>query len=375
MESDPFIHQPTVSSGPFVITEWVAGDHITLLPNPNFYKGRAKLDRVMIRFIADSEQALAALQAGDVDWSPEFSTYDIANVAALEPNVHLKASPQGFLLRYFFNLGTTTGANNQGQSDQNGFCPFQDYRVRKAIILGIDRQSIVDQLLGGYTSVPASLWPNSEWNNASLIPESYDPDKANQLLAEAGYFDDDGDGIRDGNCNGQFTRLSINFVTTTATIRENIAQMVKADLALIGIEFLPTHLPSSTLFASYNDGGTLSQGDFDMASFGIGFYPDPSPSVSFLCKYVTSSSNPDGGNWDHICDPTLDSLITDIDSTVDPARRKQAMDAVQEYLYDNALTIPIYTYIGVYGHTDRFLPGSFSEVGGMGWAAEDWDVK
>jgi peptide/nickel transport system substrate-binding protein len=48
LESNPFIHWPKVSSGPWVITDWVAGDHMTLLPNPNFYSGRAKLDRVMI---------------------------------------------------------------------------------------------------------------------------------------------------------------------------------------------------------------------------------------------------------------------------------------------------------------------------------------
>ena len=51
LEKNPFIHWPTVSSGPWVITEWVAGDHMTLLPNPNFYSGRAKLDRVQIKFV------------------------------------------------------------------------------------------------------------------------------------------------------------------------------------------------------------------------------------------------------------------------------------------------------------------------------------
>ena len=45
LNADPFIHWPTIASGPFVITEWVAGDHMTLLPNPNFYKGRPKSDR------------------------------------------------------------------------------------------------------------------------------------------------------------------------------------------------------------------------------------------------------------------------------------------------------------------------------------------
>jgi peptide/nickel transport system substrate-binding protein len=375
LEKDPFIHQPTVSSGPFVITDWVAGDHITLLPNPNFYKGRAKLDRVLIKFVPDAQTALSALQGGDVDWAPDFSTSDMATLTALEPNIHLKISPDSYVLRYFFNLGTTTGVNNQGQSDKDGFCPFQDGRVRKAVLLGINRQAIVDTLLGGKTNVPASFWPSSAWNNDSLQPESYDPDQANQLLEEAGYTDSDGDGIREGNCNGGFTKLSINFVTTTAQLRKDIAQMVRADLARVGIDFQPNHIASSTIFAAYNESGTLARGDFDMASYASGFYADPSPGGQFMCKNVPNSSNPGGENYLHICDPQLDELIVKIDETADLAQRKQALDTVQEYIYNNSLAIPIYTYFGVYGYADRFLLTPFNEISGISWNAEDWDVK
>jgi peptide/nickel transport system substrate-binding protein len=84
-----------------------------------------------------------------------------------------------------------------GQSDYDGFCPFKNVDVRKAIMLGIDRQTIVDTLLFGKTTVPASLWPNSYWYNTSLTPYPYDPAQAKTLLENAGYKAGT-DGIRHG---------------------------------------------------------------------------------------------------------------------------------------------------------------------------------
>jgi peptide/nickel transport system substrate-binding protein len=372
LQSDPFVHQPTVSSGPFVISEWVTGDHITLLPNPNFYKGRAKLDRVIIKVTPDE---LPALQAGDVDLAPNLSMSDMATLASLEPKVHTKFSPDGFVLNYFFNQGTTVGVNNQGQSDKDGFCPFQDGRVRKAILLGINRQAIVDSLFYGNTKVPASLWPNSYWSDDSLQPMGYDSETAKQLLDEAGYVDRDGDGVREGECNGQLVKFSINFSTTTIQTRQTIAQMVKADLALIGIDFQPNFIPGGTFYGSYANGGPLARGDFDMASYGYGFYPNPSASGYFSCSQVPSANNPNNANSQHLCDAQLDDLASRIDMTADTVQRKQALINLQQYIYNNTLAIPIYEYVGVTGYADRFIIPSFGEIGGINWNTEEWDIK
>jgi peptide/nickel transport system substrate-binding protein len=205
-----------------VITDWVAGDHMTLLPNPNFYSGRPKLDRIQIKFVPTPETALAALQTGDIDWYPDFSESDIATVGALEPTIHLVVKPGFDFEHYFFNLGTTTGVNGKGISDLNGFCPFKDIRVRKAITLGIDRQAFVNSLLEGQTTVPATQWPNSAWTNTSLVPDPYDMEGAKALLDEAGYTVG-ADGIRSGMCDGVETKLSFNFETTDKQIRVDIA--------------------------------------------------------------------------------------------------------------------------------------------------------
>jgi peptide/nickel transport system substrate-binding protein len=376
LEKDPFIHWPTVASGPFVITDWVAGDHMTLLPNPNFYKGRAKLDQILIKFVPTPETALAALQTGDVDWYPDFSESDIPTVKGLEPKIHLLVKPGFDFEHYFFNLGTTAGVDGKGKSDIDGFCPFKDVNVRKAITLGINRQAIADTLLNGATQVSATQWPNSTWTNASLVPDKYDPTAAETLLDAAGYKKG-ADGIRAGQCDGKDVKLSFSFETTDKQIRVDAALAAQSDLKKIGIEFKPIHTPAGTFFASYSDGGNMATGKFDMAGYTTGFYPDPMTGVmdSFACGTVPSKENPSGVNNYHICDPKLDELMAAANASVDPAVRKTAVDALQKYIYDQYYVVMMYVRANVYGYTDRFVPGSFSFTSNMNWNAEVWDVK
>lgn len=381
LENNPYIHWPTVASGPFVITDWVAGDHMTLLPNPNFYAGRPKLDQINIKFIPDPETALAALQTGDIDWYPDFSESDISTVGALEPNVHLLVVPGSDFEHYFFNMGVKAGVMDAGgnviansASDLDGFCPFKDVRVRKAITLGIDRQTIVEALLEGKTIVPATQWPNSSWTNTSLQADAYNPTEAAALLDQAGYTLGP-DGIRVGMCNGVETKLSFNFETTTKQIRVDIALAAQSDLRKIGVEFKPIHTPAGTFFGGYGDGGPLSTGKYDMAGYTTGFYPDPYPfGGDWLCN-VPSASNPGGANLYHYCDPQLVSLFEAVNVTADPAARKVAIDAVQKYIFDNYLVVMMYARANVYGYVDRFVPGPFGFYSNMNWNAEVWDVK
>lgn len=372
VETDPFARQPSVGSGPFVITEWVPGDYMTLLPNPNFHKGRAILDRIQIRFVADSAAALAALQTGDVDFYPNFSEGDIATLESLSPDVVLTVDPGSNFEHYFFNQGRVEGVDGRGVADNEGFCPFKDVRVRKAIALGINRQAIVDALLSGKTNVPVSQWPNSGWTNTSLTVDAYDPDAAAALLDEAGYTLG-ADGIRAGDCNGENVKLSFNFETTTSPIRIDIATAAQADLAKIGVEFTPIHTPAGTFFGQYVDGGPLTTGKYDMGGYTTGFYPDPYTN-SYKCEEIPTAANPSGNNWYHLCDPALSDLIETSLGTVDPAARKAILDEAQAYIAENYYVIMMYARANVFGSTPRFQFGATGGDSHMFWQAETWDV-
>jgi peptide/nickel transport system substrate-binding protein len=256
----------------------------------------------------------------------------------------------------------------------DGFCPFKDVNVRMAIMLGIDRQTIVNTLLFGKTTVPASLWPNSYWYNTSLTAYPFDPAKAKTLLDTAGYKEDSAGAIRHGMCNGVDTKLSFNFETTTKQLRKDMAVAVQSNLKDIGIEFKPVFTPSGTFFGNYASGANMATGKFDMAGYTTGFYPDPYTD-QVLCSAVVSAQNQGGDNNYHLCDPAMDKLMLAVNASVDPAARKVAVDAVQKYMYDNVLIIPMYARANVMAYVDRFILPPTSVISGMMGDTFDWDVK
>jgi len=226
LEKDPEAHQPTWAGGPFAIKEWTAGDHLTLVRNPNYFGDAAKLDYINIKFVPDPESGLAALQAGDVDLMVNLAESDIETVKTLEPNgINLRVDPTPEFEHLLFNLGITNSTVKDadgkvmGNSDVAGFCPFQDPNVRKAVMLGIDRLSFIENYLKeDEKAFISSLWPNSYWYNTDLTPYSYDPDQANMLLDAAGYKAG-ADGIRAGTCDGKPVKFSLGIETTTAQRR------------------------------------------------------------------------------------------------------------------------------------------------------------
>jgi len=376
LETNPQIHQPTWAGGPFAIKEWVAGDHMTLVRNPNYFGNAAKLDYINIKFVPDPEAGLAALQAGDVQLMVNLAESDIETVKGLES--------QGILLRVdatpdfehlFFNLGTVAGVDGKGISDVDGFCPFKDVRVRKAIALGTDRLGFIQNYLKETESAfIASLWPNSYWYNTNLTPYPYDPEQANALLDEAGY-PVGSDGIRAGTCDGQEVKFSLGIETTTAQRRVDDVLTIQSELKQIGIDIIPNHLPAGTFFGSYTEGADMPKGLYDMAIYTTGYYPDPDASSSWRCADVPNASNPSGGNTYHICDPEVDAMFEEALTSADPATRKAVYDKIQQYMYDNVLMIPLYARANIFAYSENLVFPPSSGYANAFWSAEDFDIK
>jgi peptide/nickel transport system substrate-binding protein len=163
-----------IGTGPFKLGEWVRGDRIVLVKNPDYHvKGLPKLDRVTYRFISDPTAALAALKAGDVD----------AVTFGLGPEhiPDLQKDP-----RFQVIIGETT--NDVIMSMNNSRKPFTDVRVRRAVTYGINKPEVVKGAMFGLGRV---LGTNVDPLNPYFVDMSgampYDPAKAKKLLAEAGY--------------------------------------------------------------------------------------------------------------------------------------------------------------------------------------------
>jgi peptide/nickel transport system substrate-binding protein len=381
LEKNAEIHKPTVGAGAYLIKEWVAGDHMTLVVNPNYYGTKPKIGQINIKFVPDTTTALAALKTGDVDFVPDFSEGDIPTLSALEPAEHLRVDATPEFEHMLFNLVITNSTQKDstgaviGNSDIAGFCPFQDPNVRKAIYLAIDRDTIVKTLLFGKTTAPTSLWPNSPWYNASLTEYPYDSKQAAQLLDTAGY-PVGSDGIRAGTCNGQPVKFSLSLETTVKQLRQDEQAAIQANLKQVGIDIKTIATPAGTFFGAYTDGANMPTGKFDMAIYTTGFYPDPDPGYTFSCAGVPSKSDPSGQNNYHYCDQTgqMDKLIAAGLASADPATRKVAYDAIQKYQYDNALFVPLYARANVYGYSARLVYPPSSGFCGWGCDISDWDV-
>jgi len=163
-----------IGTGPFKLAGWKRGDSVTLVKNPYYYiKGTPYLDKVIFKFIPDPSAQLAALRAGDVD----VIAYDLSpeNTGLLEKDPRFKVLK-----------GNTTTEVIMAMNHSRK--PFNDYRVRQAITLAIDRQAVIQGAVAGLGSpIGSHMDPTNPYyvDLTGLYP--CNPEKAKQLLVDAGY--------------------------------------------------------------------------------------------------------------------------------------------------------------------------------------------
>ena len=254
MQADESNRRP-VGDGPFVIQRWTPGESIRLTRNPYYYRadeGLPYLDRITIKFIADTDQLLAQLLTGQCD----IGTQD--GLSADTAPALLEAEASGLLIPHF-QTGTIFqhidfNINPFGEAPERRYDWFEDARVRQAMMLCTDRQSMVDDILYGrseliHTYVPTvhPLYPAegvTEW--------PYDPAAGNALLDDAGYDQRDADGFRLGPDGA---RLAPTLGTTAGNaLRLRVSQMFRDDMAACGIDVALYYLPAGEWFAGGPEG-------------------------------------------------------------------------------------------------------------------------
>lgn len=163
-------------TGPFEIVEWIRGEQITLrkAEEANSPQGEAQVDEVVFRVIPEPAARLAALRAGQVD-------------AVIQPAY--KDLDQ-FQDDGDYQLISEESADQTLMVFKTSIAPFDQREVRKAMSLAIDRQALVDDFFHGHASVAGDLYPSWHWAHDPSIVEPYDPQAARDLLADAGFGDD-----------------------------------------------------------------------------------------------------------------------------------------------------------------------------------------
>jgi peptide/nickel transport system substrate-binding protein len=166
-----YISHP-VGTGPFIVSRYVDGQVMELVPNQDYWdtSNRPKLDKLILYPMPDPATRLAALQSGQVDW---------AEVVPPDSMEQLKAEGYNVLLKPYPHIITVMLNNTKA--------PFTDLRVRQALNYGTDREGTVALISGAGSPATQEMYEGHPWYDPTFAGYEYDPAKAKQLLADAGF--------------------------------------------------------------------------------------------------------------------------------------------------------------------------------------------
>ena len=265
---------PTVGCGPFVFKEWESGSFARFVASENYWLGKPKLDEIFIRFVPDDASQIAALQNQEGDLGTFFAYSDVPTLE--DAGVNVIAAFSGYNEGIYFNLG------------DKGHPAVKDQKVRQAIAYALDRASFDKDVLLGLVVPAATYWDVTPWVDPSIKPYPYDPEKAKQLLDEAGWVDSNGDGTRDKDG----VELVLKYGTTTREVRVSYQAVAQQQLAEVGIGVELLNYDSDLYFAGYDQGGPAARGELDMFQYStVVNYPDPDTS-EWLCDNIPSDESP-----------------------------------------------------------------------------------
>lgn len=319
-----------IGSGPFVVKSYVKNEYITLVRNPKYdwppqgigHTGPAYLSQVTFRFLSEESTRVGALESGQADYA-----YDI------DPTDY-NALPNGQYIRLH--------AYNAGSPDlwmlNTTKAPFNDLKVREALMRGINFQSLVQGLFQDtYTRAWSVLTPVTPYYDASLANTwPYDPTLANKLLDEAGWSQRNSAGyrVKDGQV------LSANWVingdeASFANASEDLplASALQSEAKILGFDINLDVVNAGTFTTDTydNDYNIVAQGTNRAEADILG------------ADLFSSSDLPQDHlyNFSRVQNPQLDAWLQDAGETTSSSVRRQLYDKVQQWVIANAIAIPI----------------------------------
>jgi peptide/nickel transport system substrate-binding protein len=367
-----------VGAGPFVVTNWQAGDSITMERNPNYFEeGKPYLDRLVFKIIPESaaQTALMVQQEAQVHlWPGE----DAANYDAL-----LAGKARQVLVPGIWNMAIDFNLSRPFDDDPTADAPHPilgDERVRQAIAHAIDYETLTKDVMRDVVATSTNPFEYG-WYECD-IPRAYpyDPEAAKKLLEEAGWLMGD-DGIRvakGAKYAEDGTRLSLELQGyTNFEPLERTEQFIVEKLKEVGIEARIQNYDFSIIFGSFADGSPRKTGDFDMLIYDRGFTIEPQGEVSrnWSSTAIPSADNPDGDNNFRWVEPKADEAIAAAGSTFDLAARKAAYCQLGEMIAKDLPQIYLYLFQDGYGISDKLTGYNVSTWGSMTWGVQNWSLK
>ena len=324
-----------VGIGPFRITACRRGDAIEMEANPNYWRGKPKLANITFKLLPSQETLVTQMQTGEVDlWPllPPSYAERLRGVAALTVRTELNYRTTNLDFVYTRPI-------------------VADLRVRQAVRAALDRPRMVRTVLHGYGSVHDGVVIPLDPPGEHDAIAAYDPASARRLFDAAGWHLA-ADGIRVKN--GERLVMHLVYQIGTAEIEQTV-EAVRAMLKDVGVEISSRKYAPNLFRAPANMGGILYSGKFEMA-----IYPRTLQAVSDVNGlYGCATIPPHGENATRYCNPSVDRLLVDVESSYDEVLRRKLFAKVQQKIVADVPTIMLYVWRGGYAynaHVRNFQP-------------------
>jgi peptide/nickel transport system substrate-binding protein len=336
MTNAPFNRNP-VGNGFYRFGAWQPGQQLTLHADTAKPDGRAAIDRIVMRFIPDVNAAMTEMLTGQGDLIYKLPASQQQR-AKQSNNVQVYNGPR---VRPAWIAWNTRRP------------PLDDQRVRRALVLGIDRENLAKGLFSGLgeaalSPIPARLREHSP----DVRPLAYNEAAARQLLQQAGWRDSNGDGILDKG--GRPLRIEVEFISSDQT-RQDVLVAIQSMLRKIGVDIVPRAFESTTWVQHLRDGS------FAGSFWGWGWGPGVvGPNAEMI--FHSRSIPPKGPNFAAQRNARVDMLIDSVLVITDTARARGLWRTLEQELIDDAVYAPVYMDPELFAVNARFKNVKFRGI-------------
>lgn len=309
-ETNKVTHDPiNISGGPYILKEWAPDAFQRFEANPNYWGGGVGIPNLINRVVNEQAVSLQSIQAGEVDYTYLHGDLfaQIADTSHLQWDIFPQMSVKFMSLNWVDPDQPSAAFDENGDPIEQVPHPiFSDINVRKAVAMGYNKGDILATMGGdqGGTPLIGAVHPAAAWAyNNDLQPYPYDPEAAMQLLEEAGWVDEDGDGVREKDgvrleFTISYTDILLMFETTSLVAQDQLGD-VGFDVKLEKVEW--ANYISDIYSSQTYDATPMSN------SGGTGGAPDPNDFLTLL--YGPEDVPGSGNNLASYINPEIDALI------------------------------------------------------------------
>ena len=292
-----------IGAGPYKVIDYRPDERLELEAFEQWHGGAPKIKHVTIRIIPDATTMVLELRRGTVNM--EVNIIPFENIAEFEKSAD-------------FKVVKTSGSVYQYIAINMRDPILSKPKVRQAVAHAIDRERIARDIQRGFAKPTETMLAEGHWARAENLPSyPFDPAKAKQLLAEAGYP------------NG----FSFTFKTTTDAEANTRAQAIQQMLKQVGVDMKIQSMETSTFFAD------IGKGNFQMYSLSRNGIADPD---FYYVLFSSKNFPPEGQNRGYYSNPRVDQLLLEGRSTFDRAKRKPKYEEVQKIIATELPYISLY---------------------------------